>query len=76
MNRKKRDRLSIAINLLDSASDIVSGVYDDESDALENLPENLEGSDRYQKIEDCVLYLEDAVSMIDEATGMLREASQ
>lgn len=76
MNKKKRDKLSDAIRLLDNASDIVNDVYDDESDALGNLPENLEWSDRYQKMENCVSYLEDAVSMIDEATGMLREASQ
>lgn len=73
MNNKRRNRLNVAILELENASDIINEVYDEESDALNNMPENLESSDRYIKMEECVDYLEDAISMIDEATGALRE---
>ena len=74
MNKVRRKKLGEAVRLLDTASDIVYDVYDEESDSLSNIPESLEGSDRYSKMEECIDYLEDAKSMIEEATAQIREA--
>ena len=74
MNRQRRNMLNIAITELESAQDIISDVCEDESDALGNMPENLESSDKYQKIEECVDCLENAASSISDALDNLREA--
>ena len=47
MNKHRRNKLSEAIGYLDNALQIISDVRDDEQDALDNIPENLQQSDRY-----------------------------
>lgn len=76
MNDKKRQKLSKAMSLLREAADYVNDVKDDEDDALSNMPENLQYSDRYEKMEKAVDALESAgesiesaIDNIDEATG-------
>ncbi len=66
MNNKKRSVLEQAILLLEKVSDYVSQVEDDEQDALDNMPENLQLSERYEKMEDAVSNLENAINGIDE----------
>ena len=34
---------------------------------LDNIPENLQGTERYEKMEDCVSLLDDVISSIDDA---------
>lgn len=51
MNRVRRELLKTANNYLEKASDLVSTALDQESDCLDNMPENLEASDRYEKME-------------------------
>lgn len=73
MNNKRRQRVNIAISELENVSNILSDVYDEENDALGNMPENLENSDRCLMMEECVDSLEDAISMISDAIDALRE---
>lgn len=43
----------------------LSDVLDEESEAMDNIPENLQDSDRYLVCEESVDYLEDAINSID-----------
>lgn len=74
MNDKRRKRLSEASALLSRASDIISDVLDEEQDCLDNMPENLQYSDRYESMEAAVDRLNDALSEIDSAENSLSEA--
>lgn len=75
MNNKKRDKIiSQAIPLLNRASEIISSVLDDEQDCCDNYPENLQGSARYEAIENAIDYLEEAVSGIDSIKDNLELA--
>ena len=75
MNNKRRSVvLKTAIPLLDRAFDIVSDVYYAEQDALENIPENLQSSSRYEKIEDAISSLDEAMDNIEKAVENLQEA--
>ena len=74
MNKYKRSRLEKAINLLGSASEIISDVKYDEQDSMNNIPENLQGSDRYSDMEDAVDNMEDALDLISEIEDLLEEA--
>lgn len=76
MNNKRRMLLKKAIATLDSASDYVNTVLEEEQDSLGNMPENLEGSDRYVKMETAVEKLEEAIEQIDSAKECLEEASE
>ncbi len=76
MNKDKRTRIAQAVSLLETAFNIVESVRDDEQDCLDNMPENLEYSERYEKMENAVDKLDDAISSIEEAKDALGEAAE
>lgn len=75
MNNERRKKLTNALSFLASASDLLSRAVDEEQDCLDNLPENLQGTERYEKMEDAVSLLESAIENIDEASDKIRDAA-
>lgn len=67
--------LKRASALLGTASGLVSTALEKEEDALDNMPENLQGSEKYEKIEAAVDLLNDASECIDSAIEKINEAS-
>lgn len=76
MNDKRRSRISKAVSMLESAFSIIEAVRDEEQGCLDNMPENLECSERYEKMENAVDKLDDAISSIEEAKDALEEAAE
>lgn len=76
MNDKKRRRLIKAMSLLREAAGYVDDVKDDEDDALNNMPENLQYSDRCEKMEKAVDALESASESIESAIDSIYEATE
>lgn len=76
MNNQKREKLKLARGFLSKASDIVSNVLDDEQDCLDNMPENLQYSDKYERMEAAVSKLEDGLNNIEAAEECLEEAAE
>ncbi len=75
MNNRKRDLLKKAKGFLNNASDIISRVLEEEEDCLDNMPENLQASEKYERMEDAISKLESAVEHIDNAQEDIDEAS-
>lgn len=75
MNDNRRKNLKRALSMLESANQIISQAADQEQDSLDNLPESLQSSERYEKMEDAVLLLESAIEDIDSASDKLRDAT-
>lgn len=73
MNKQRRNKLSEAITHLDSALQIISDVRDDEQDALDNIPENLQTSDRYLEMEEAVDTMDETIDEIGNISERLRE---
>lgn len=71
MNKRRREKLNAANALLEKASDIIFNVVDEETDALDNTPENLQSSDAYYKREEIIDSLEDAISDISQASTQI-----
>lgn len=67
MNRERRTTLKKATEYLDRAIDLISGARDDEQTSLDNLPENLQDSERSETMESAIESLEEAIDKIDEA---------
>lgn len=76
MNSARRDRLRIAMDMLEAAKQTVDRALDEEQDALDGIPGNLEYSERYCKMEDAVDALDSASDSIDEAIGLIGDAIQ
>ena len=75
MNNKRRELLKNATGLLDQAFGMVQMVLDSEQDCLDNMLENLLGSERCQKIEDALDRLEEALDQMESAKDCIGEAS-
>lgn len=74
MNKARRTKLRTAIDHLNLAHTIISDAKYDEQEGLDNLPENLQNSERYEAMENAVDNLDDAVSSIEDAKRSIDEA--
>lgn len=82
MNDKRRKRLKAIVEQLENLKNstnsdsaeklnsinyLLADIIEEEEEALSNMPENLQYSDKYEKAEDAVSNVEDAVYEIEEA---------
>lgn len=74
MNNARREKLKTAADFVSRAKELVDSSLDEETDALDSLPENLEGSERYTKMENAADCLEDASQNLEEALENILEA--
>lgn len=69
MNKSRRERLNAALVKLQQVEQSIDRIKDEEQDCMDNMPENLQSSDRYRAMENAVDHLEDAIESIQEAAG-------
>lgn len=74
MNNRRRSKLKKADKLLSEALSVVSNVLDEESDCFDNVPDSLQGTENYEKMEDAIDYLGDCVEQIEAAMGSISMA--
>lgn len=67
MNKDKRERLRAVLALFDQAVTTIDNVMEQEQDALDNMYDRFHGTERYEKMEDCVHDLETALDKLTEA---------
>jgi hypothetical protein len=76
MNNKRRELLRKALISLDAAEGQISTALDEEQECIDNMPENLEDSERHEKMELTIEYLEDALSGLDEVRNNIEHAKE
>lgn len=76
MNKQRRKALEELHSLLTDVYERVEAVMEEEQEAYDNLPENLQESERGEAMSDAISNLESAASSIDEAMDYLEEAQQ
>lgn len=74
MNNERRDRLRGAVRKLSDVQSIVETVCDKEEDCLDNYPENLQGTERFERAEEAVDSLNDALEKLEEAKEHIQNA--
>ena len=75
MNQKRRELLGKAVKNLEQANNIVNVVMDEEQSSLDNMPENLQESEKCMKMENALDNLQDAADCIDKAIDSIRESA-
>lgn len=75
MNNRKRDLLKESKTLLGRVSDLITQVLEEEEDCLDNMPENLQASEKYERMENAIDKLESAIEHIDNAQEDIDDAS-
>lgn len=67
MNKKRKTEVTRIIGNLRQSLEDLEGVQGDEESALDNIPENLQGSQRYEDTEEALERIDDAVSSVQDA---------
>lgn len=80
MNNARRKALNEVIDMIHEAMDKLQEAYDavdevsaEEQDCLDNIPENLQGSERYQMSEEAVDNMDSIKCDIEEYMGNLED---
>lgn len=73
MNKDRRKRIQEIITQLNTCSDNLSSIKDEEDFTRDNIPENLQGGEAYCVSEECSDKIDDALSDIQQAVGTLEE---
>ena len=73
MNKERKNRIIDVKEILGNAVDELEDIRAGEEMAIENIPENLQNSERYALMEDAVDALEDAYGSVSDAIDSLDE---
>ena len=65
MNKARRREIEKAIALMEQAREILEEVKDEEQNAFDNMPENLQSSERGETMEDYIYTLEEFIGNLD-----------
>lgn len=76
MNNKRRKEIQEAITELEELKSIVESIRDEEQEIVDNMPENLQSSERYEIAEAAAENLDNACTSLDEALDYLIGASE
>ena len=74
MNRYRRSILKTIVESLSKINEELRDVIDEETDAYENMPDNLKDGERGSSSSDAIDYLEDASSSLDDIIDAINEA--
>ena len=73
MNKARRKRIEDIYGKLSNIKLLLSKIGDEEESALNNMPENLQSSDKYMEMEDSYELIVSAVDHIETAQYKLKE---
>lgn len=73
MNKVRRKRIAELVKKIAAEKDILEGILFEETDYHDNIPDNLQGSERAEESEDCIDLLENALEQLNEVIDGLEE---
>lgn len=73
MNNQRRIKLREINIYINSILNMIESVRDDEESAFDNMPENLQGSNRAFEMEENIDYLDDAIDYLNDAVNSIEE---
>lgn len=76
MNNLRRKTLQNLYDIIANAKDNLDEVRDEEECYKDNMPENLQGSERYERSEEAIDALESAISSLEDALDSIEEAKE
>lgn len=74
MNNFRRKRISKIVDALNELKDQIDELHEDEEETLGNIPESLQGTERYENSENAVDMLESASAGLEDVISFLEDA--
>ena len=75
MNKPRRKALEKIAETLNELYEELESLRDEEQDYMDNMPENLQGSERYEAAENAVGYMDDALDRLGDTISSIEEAT-
>jgi len=76
MNKTQRNQIEKWIDSLNEIKEGVESMQEDEQDKLDNMPENLQESERGEQMQNGIEDLEAAASSLEESIDFLMSATE
>lgn len=73
MNNQRRKAIRKFIDQIQSLQEHIGIVLEEESDYRDNIPENLQNSERYYQSDEACVILENIIDVLDNTTVELEE---
>lgn len=75
MNKVRRKQLAEVSSILETAKGMLEEIRDDEQDYFDNMPENLQGSERGEASEEAIDAMDEAIESLESAIESVSDAS-
>lgn len=76
MNKARRKALDEVISKIEEAKELLENLQAEEEEYRDNMPENLQGSERYEAADAVVDNMSSAVDALDEAISSIESAQE
>ena len=76
MNKARRKALDEVISKIEEAKELLENLQAEEDEYRDNMPENLQGSERYEAADAAVDNMSSAVDALDEAISSIESAQE
>ena len=76
MNKYRRKELSTLLTTLEEVKGTLETLKEEEEEYRDNMPENLWGSERYEKAEEAISNMEDAINSLEDAISSIDTAQE
>lgn len=76
MNKARRKNLQEILDIIDRAKADLEELMGEEEEYRDNMPENLQGSERYEKAEEACDALSEAIDYLDETLSYIETAME
>ena len=76
MNTTRRKSPAELYDIISDVKERLEYIKYEEEECFENIPENLEGSERYEKAQAAIENFEEAISNLEEALEYIESASE
>lgn len=76
MNKARRKALDEVISKIEEAKELLENLQAEEEEYRDNMPENFQGSERYEAADAAVDNMSSAVDALDEAISSIESAQE
>jgi len=76
INKTRRKQLDEVISKINAVEDELESILSDEEEYRDNIPENLQGSERYEMADNACSEMQNALNSLDEAVSSIEEVRQ
>lgn len=76
MNKSQRKQLEELLDKITELQEQVEFIRNEEQEKLDNMPENLQGGERYSQMENAISCLDDAVSHLQSAYDDIQSSTE